>query len=136
VTLQRLAGLWRNHGASTALPVAIGALLFLEACASGTGDNPFQGSMDTDTVILQVVNQNRYDAEIYLRPRGRRELLATINSGSLQVYDFQWPSGLPLSLELELSVGGRHRFPPFSFAGVDRLVLTIAQDLNRSTLRR
>lgn len=131
-----MASLWHHHGARAALPVAIGALLFLEACASGRGDNPFQGPMNTDTVILQVVNQNRYDAEIYLRPRGRRELLATINSGGLQVYDFQWPSGVPLTLELELTVGGRHRLPPFSFSGADRLVLTIARDLNRSTLRR
>ena len=134
--MRRLACLRHNHGARAAFPVAIGALLFLEACASGTGENPFQGPIETDTVILQVVNQNRYDAEIYLRPRGRRELLATIHSGGLQVYDFQWPSGLPLSLELELTVGGRHRLPPFSFSGVDRLVLTIAPDLNRSTLRR
>jgi hypothetical protein len=134
--LQRSACLWHNHGARTAVPFAIGVLLFLEACAGGTGKNPFQGPMETDTVILQVVNRNRYDAEIYLRPRGRRELLATIHSGGLQVYDFQWPSGLPLSLELELTVGGRHRLPPFSFSGVDRLVLTIAPDLNRSTLRR
>jgi hypothetical protein len=120
-----------------AIPFALGALLLLEGCATGRGDNPFQGPLGTETVILQVINQNRYDAEIYLRPAGgRRDLLATIDSGGIQVYDFEWPSGVPLALELELAVGGRHRLPPFSFSGVDRLVLTIATDLTRSTLRR
>jgi hypothetical protein len=92
--------------------------------------------MGTETVILQVTNQNGYDAEIYLRPGNNRKLLATIRSGGFQVYEFQWPPGVPLSLELELSVGGRHRLPPFTFSGVDRLVLTVAADLTRSTLRR
>jgi len=115
---------------------ALGAVLALEGCASGRTENPFQGSLSTETVVLQVTNQNRYDAEIYLRPGSRRELLATITSGGFQVYEFQWPPGVPLSMELELAVGGRHRLPPFSFSGVDRLVLTVAPDLTRSTLRR
>ena len=115
---------------------ALGALLSLDGCASGRTENPFQGPLTTETVVLQVTNRNRYDAEIYIIPGGRRELLATIASGGFQVYEFQWPPGVPLAMELQLAVGGRHRLPPFSFSGVDRLVLTVASDLTRSTLRR
>ena len=116
----------RTHVAMFVITVALGAILVLEGCAGSRVESPFQGPVTTETVTLQVSNQNRYDAEIYIIPGSRRELLATIASGGFQVYEFQWPPGVPLSMELELTVGGRHRLPPFSFSGVDRLVLTVA----------
>jgi hypothetical protein len=115
----------------------LGALMVVEGCASGGGtENPFDGPLNTETVILEVRSQNRYDTEIYIVPGGRREHVATIPSGGFQVYEFQWPPGVPLIMELQLSVAGRHRLPPFSFSGVDRLVLIVAPDLTKSTLRR
>ena len=133
----RFPALFRTRPGRLILPAACGVFLLVEACAGSRGaENPFREGIGTETVILQVVNQNGYDAEIYLRPGTRRELLATIASGGFQIYEFQWPPGVPLSLELELSVGGRHRLPPLTFSGADRLQLTIAADLTRSTLRR
>ena len=122
--------------AAFVVTLALGALLLVEGCASGGTENPFDGPLSTETVILQVTNRNRYDVEIYISPGGRRELLATIASGGFQVYEFQWPPGVPLSMELALEAGGRHRLPPFTFGGVDRLVLTVATDITRSTLSR
>ena len=125
-----------TRAAAFVITFALGTLMVVEGCASGRSENPFQGSLNTETVTLQATNRNRYDAEIYIMPGGRRELLATIASGGFQVYEFQWPSGVPLSMELALEVGGRHRLPPFTFGGVDRLVLTVATDITRSTLGR
>jgi len=122
--------------AAFVVTLALGGLLLVEGCVSGGTENPFDGPLSTETVILQVTNRNRYDVEIYISPGGRRELLATIASGGFQVYEFQWPPGVPLSMELALKVGGRHRLPPFTFGGVDRLVLTVATDITRSTLSR
>lgn len=136
MTLSSVPVLSSSRAAAFVITFALGTLMVVEGCASGRSGNPFQGSLNTETVTVQVTNRNRYDAEIYLMPGGRRELLATVASGGFQVYEFQWPSGVPLSMEIGLSVGGRHRLPPFSFSGVDRLVLTVAADLTKSTLRR
>mgnify|MGYP001821229985 CR=1 FL=1 len=124
------------HPATILGVVVFGGLLFLAGCAGRQSGNPFQGTLNTEPVILQATNQARYDVEIYIRPGGRRELLATLRSGGFQVYEFRWPSGVPLSMELEFVSGGRHRLPPFPFSGVERLVLTVATDITRSTLRR
>ena len=132
----RIPAPFKKGASGLLLPVIVGVLLLLEGCAGGRTENPFDGPIGTEPVILQVTNRNRYDAEIYLRRGNERDLLATIVSGGIQVYEFEWPRGVPLSMELELTVGGRHRLPPLSFSGVDRLVLTIATDLTRSTLRR
>lgn len=120
--------------------LALGALaivLSLTGCRSGRmADNPFQRAETAETVILRVENRNMYDARIYVRPRGRRTHLATINGQDMRYYEFPWPAGMPLDLEVDLTVGGRFRPPPLIMTPGIRVNLIIASPVRRSILRQ
>jgi hypothetical protein len=123
------------------LPAKAVGVLFLVlpplACGGGrTADNPFQRAETEERVVLRVENQNMSDARIYIRPRGRRTLLATVETRDLRYLEFAWPGRAPLDLEVELIVGDRYRFPPLSMAPGMRVELLIASQLRRSTLRQ
>lgn len=111
-------------------------LLFLVACAAGSGGNPFNRTQNMDQVVLRVENDNVYEASIYVRPGGRRRLLGKVDSRGLQFFEFEWPAVTPLSLEIELMVGERYRPPPFPFTPGIRVELIVASDLRRSILRQ
>ena len=99
-------------------------------------DNPFQRSETEERVILRAENHNLSDARIFVRPRGRRTLLAEIRSRDQNFFEFPWPRGAPLDLEVELLTGGRYRPPPLPFNPGIRVELIIAPDVRRSTLRQ
>lgn len=126
---------WRLPGAVK--PWALTLFFLLGACAGGRGaDNPFQRAETEEKVILRVENQNSADARIFLRPRGRRTLLATIEARDLRYLEFPWPGRMPLDLEVELIVGERYRPPPLPISPGIRVELIIASTLRRSTLRQ
>lgn len=123
------------------VPVLALGVLSIVASFTGCGggrmaDNPFQRAEAEETVILRVENRNTYDARIYVRPRGRRTHLATINGHDMQFYEFSWPSGMPLDLEVDLTVGGRFRPPPLIMTPGIRVNLFIAPEVRRSVLRQ
>lgn len=117
--------------------VALCLVLSLVGCSGGRGaDNPFQRAGTEERVVLRVENQNTSDARIYVRPRGRRTLLATIQPRELRYLEFAYPRGSPLDLEVELIIGERYRFPPLPMTPGIRVELTISSQLRRSTLRQ
>lgn len=120
--------------------LALAGLLLILAgagCAGGLAveDNPFDRTVGENPVTLRVENRNIHDATIYLRTGGRRQELGTVDARGIQFFDFPWQGGAPLNLEIELSVGERHRLPPYPFGGGRRLELTISPNLRQSTLR-
>jgi len=107
-------------------------LLSLAGCLPGRALSPFDSSQQLDPLILRVENQNLHDATLYLRTQKGREELGSIQSRAIQFFDFGWPAGLPLSIEIELAVGERFRPPPYPYGGVGQLRLTITTELRRS----
>jgi hypothetical protein len=108
-------------------------ILATEACAGG-GSNPFDESSRQEILTLRVENQNLYDAVVFLRPGGKRQELGRVDARNVQFFDFPWPIGAPLDLEIELTVGERHRLLPKPLRG-GRVDLIIASDLRRSVIR-
>ncbi|MFC1661443.1 hypothetical protein ACFL3S_08350 [Gemmatimonadota bacterium] len=103
-------------------------------CAVGGSSNPFDESSRQETVVIRAENHNLHDATVYLRRGGRRQELGSVGARGFQFFEFPWPIGAPLDVEIELSVGERYRLPPFPLRG-GRLELTISSTLRRSTIR-
>lgn len=114
-----------------ALSVALSGV----GCLGGRSSNPFDESTRRETVILRAENRNLHDAILYLGRGTRRTELGTVSARGFQYFEFSWPVGVPLDLEIELTVGDRFRLPAFPLRG-GRLELTINATLRRSTLRR
>ena len=108
-------------------------ILATEGCAGSAG-SPFDQSSRQETQILRVENQNLYDAVVFIRPAGRRQELGRVDARNVQFFEFPWPIGAPLDLEIELTVGERHRLLPQPLRG-GRVELIIASDLRRSVIR-
>lgn len=105
-------------------------------CAGGRPDNPFTEGREGDWVVLAVENRNRSEATIHVRGRRGREVLARVKGGSADVLTFEWPSGMPLALEIELPDGDRHALTPLHIRAGEQLRLVVAPDLRRSFFRR
>jgi hypothetical protein len=120
-------------------PALTGLFLILAGAGCGggrtIGDNPFDRSVNQEQVTLRVENQNLHDATIYLRTGGRRQELGTVSSRGVEFFDFPWPFGRPLDLEIELSVGERYRMSPYPLTSGHRLELLISSDLRQSSFR-
>lgn len=133
----RIAGLWKP---GVRLALAMGAILLLvplQGCGGGrAADNPFQRTEAEERVVLRVENRNLSDARIFIRPRGRRTLLANVQSRDLRFLEFGWPRGAPLDLEVEIMAGERFRPPPLPLSPGVRVELIIAPEVRRSVLRQ
>jgi hypothetical protein len=120
-------------------PLLAGLLLILAGAGCGGGrvieDNPFDRSSGQEQVTLRVENQNLHDATLYLRTGGKRQELGTVSSRGVEFFDFPWSYGRPVDLEIELSVGERHRMPPYPFTSGRRLELLISSNLRQSSFR-
>jgi hypothetical protein len=115
--------------------LALSLALSSVGCLSGRSSNPFDESTRRETVILRAENRNLHDAILYLGRGTRRTELGTVSARGFQYFEFSWPFGVPLDLEIELAVGDRYRLPAFPLRG-GRLELTINATLRRSTLRQ
>lgn len=104
-------------------------------CVPGRASNPFDETTRYETVILRAENRNLHDAILYLGRGARRTELGPVSARALEFFEFTWPVGVPLDLEIELTVGERFRLPAFPLSGGLRLELTINATLSRSTLR-
>ena len=110
--------------------------VLLQGCASAGSDNPFTESQRVDGYLLRVESQNSYEVMVYVNPFGRRELIGTIPGSGLEFLEFEYPSGVPLNVELETRLGDRYRMQPFRVPGGGRLDLVIMGDLRRSAFVR
>ena len=117
-------------------PVLLGFLLVVAGCAIGGSDNPFVEGSNTDLYVLRVESQNSYDVEVYSVVSGRRTLLGTVQRNGLSYFEFEYPAGRILHVELETSFGDRYRVPspPMQMGG--RLELYVAGSLRRSVWGR
>jgi hypothetical protein len=115
--------------------LCLALVLAAQGCAAG-GSNPFDRSTNSEVLILRAENQNLYDAVVYVRPGGRRQELGRVAARNVQFFEFDWPVGMPLDLEIELTGGERHRLLPQPLRGGVRLELIIAAELRRSVIRQ
>ena len=109
--------------------------VLLAGCVQRGRESPFHSSVREETMTLRVENHNVHDAEIYLRPSGRRQRLGAIASRAVEFFEFPWNTGIPLDIEIQLSVGERHRLPPLPVTRGGRVELTIAPELRQSFIR-
>lgn len=111
---------------------ALVLLLVLQGCATGGSSNPFIDATNMDSFLLRVESRNSFDVSVYVNPAGRRELVGTVQANGLEFFEFQYPAGRPLNVELETRLGDRFRLPTLAFTGGGRLDLLIASELRRS----
>lgn len=113
-------------------PAALGILIVLEGCASGGGGNPFVEATNTDVFILRVESRNSFDVSVYVNPAGRRQLIGTVRGNGLEFFEFEYPMGRPLNVELETRLGDRYRLPAVILTGGGRLDLLVNSELRNS----
>jgi len=116
---------------ATGLRLAV-AVLLLAGCAAGGRGNPFVEATNTEHYSLRVESGNSFDVDIYVNPSGRRQLIGTIPGHGLEYFEFEYPAGRPLNVELEGRMGDRYRIPPILFPGGGRVELLVYEDLRRS----
>jgi len=107
-------------------------LLAAAACASGGASDPFADSVNTDGFLLRVESTNTYEVEVYINPGGKRTLIGTIGASGLEFFEFEYPAGRPLYIELETRLGDRFRVPGVSFPGGGRVDMIISNTLRNS----
>lgn len=107
-------------------------LLSLGGCASFGQSNPFTEASNKDGYLLRVESRNTYDVKVYVVPAGRRELLGTVPANGLEFFQFEYPRGRPLNIELETRIGDRYRLPAAPFMGGGRVDLMAAGTLRNS----
>lgn len=112
-------------------PGTLVLLLAAGACATG-GGNPFVESTNVDRYLLRVESQNTYEVSVYARPAGRRQLVGTVPGNGLEFFEFEYPAGRPLDLELETRLGDRYRLPALPTTGGGRIDLIVGSELRRS----
>ncbi len=106
-------------------------------CSTGRALNPFDRSQGLETIRLRVDNLNLHDALLVLqRDKERIELGTVQGQGGFRYFEFSWPEGRPVDLEIQLVVGDRFRLPPFPAGVTGQLQVVIAADLHRSVIRR
>jgi len=117
-------------------PALLLFFLVLEGCATAGSDNPFLESRSMGVFSLRVESRNMYDVSVYVIPAGRRQLVGTIRANGMEFFEFEYPLGMPLSVELETEIGDRYRIPTAPFFGGGRVDLFVSNDLRRSGFRR
>ncbi|MCJ7627295.1 MAG: hypothetical protein MUO50_02795 [Longimicrobiales bacterium] len=85
-----------------------------------------------DRFTLRVESRNTFDVSVYVSSAGKRQLVGTVSSNGLEFFEFEYPAGRPLNVELESRLGDRYRLPPLVFTGGGRLDLLISNELRRS----
>lgn len=112
--------------------MSFGLFLFLAGCASSTRANPFSDAGRLDVYNLRVENRNLYEVSVYVVPRGRRALVGTVGPDRYDFLQFEYPQGLPLSVELENEIGDRYRIPGSVVMGGGRVDLIVSSNIRRS----
>jgi hypothetical protein len=107
-------------------------LLAVAGCASGGTDDPFSDTVNVDGFLLRVESSNTYEVEVYINPSGKRSLIGTVGASGLEFFEFEYPSGRPLNIELETRLGDRYRVPGFSFPGGGRVDMVVSNTLRNS----
>ena len=115
------------------LPSVIGLVLLVQGCAAGGASNPFvQGAADGDAFLLRVESQNSFEVEVYITPGGERQLIGTVPASGLEFFEFLYPRGRPLSIELQTRLGDRYRIQGVSFPGGGRVDLVVGSNIRQS----
>jgi hypothetical protein len=108
------------------------SVLLLTGCALGGSSNPFVETSNTEAYLLRVESRNSFEVSVYIIPAGRRQLVGTVPGNGLEYFEFEYPAGRPLSVELEGRMGDRYRIPSILFPGGGRVDLLVYDDLRRS----
>ncbi len=115
------------------LPSVIGLFLLVQGCAAGGASNPFvQGAADGDAYLLRVESRNSFEVEVYIRPTGERQLIGTVSPSGLEFFEFMYPRGRPLTVELQTRLGDRYRVPGMPFPGGGRVDLVVGSNIRQS----
>ncbi len=112
-------------------PGSIALLLMAGGCATG-GGNPFVDASNMDGYLLRVESRNTFEVSVYITPAGRRQLIGTVPGNGLEFFEFEYPAGRPLNVELETRLGDRYRLPALPTTGGGRLDLIVGAELRRS----
>lgn len=113
------------------LGALLGGTLLIQGCATGR-DNPFVDSQNVDAFLLRVESRNTFEVSVYVIPGGRRELVGTVPASGLEFFEFTYPAGRPLTIELQTRLGDRYRLPSVPFPGGGRVDLVVSNELRRS----
>ena len=112
-------------------------LLALEGCVSAGSGNPFTENTNMDGYLLRVESRNTYEVSVFINPGGQRKLLGTVAANGLEFFEFEYPAGRSLNVELETRLGDRYRLPSAPFIGGGRVDLMVMNTLrNSGYLRR
>jgi hypothetical protein len=101
-------------------------------CASGAAPNPFVDEWSTDVLSLRVVSRHSYNVSVFLSIGGRRRLLGEVRSNQWEYFEFGYPPGRALMLELESEIGETYRVPGTLIPGGRRVELLIPRNLRDS----
>ena len=114
-------------------PSFIGLFLLVQGCAAGGTDNPFTGTAaDGDAYLLRVESRNTFEVEVYINITGERELIGTVSPRGLEFFEFLYPRGRPLSVELQTRLGDRYRVQGVPFPGGGRVDLIVGSNVRQS----
>jgi hypothetical protein len=86
-------------------------------------------------VKLEIINQNFYDATVYLLWRSDRRRLGVVGGNSRQSFTSQW-YGPEVQVELQMLAGTRVRGDRFGVNPGDEFVIEIPSDPNRLRIYR
>jgi len=111
-------------------------ILVLEGCASAGSDNPFDEAANMEAYLLRVESRNTYEVSVFINPGGRRQLVGTVPGNGLEFFEFVYPAGRPLNVELETRLGDRYRLPATPFMGGGRVDLMVQNTLRNSQFLR
>jgi hypothetical protein len=115
----------------TLRPALFCLFLVLVGCASG-GSNPFADATNVDVYLLRAESRNDFEVRVFINPGGRRQLVGTVPGNGLEFFEFRYPAGRALNIELESRMGDRYRIPATPFPGGGRVELLVFEDLRRS----
>ncbi len=116
--------------------MALVLLLHVEACATTSAEGLPEELGPQEGVQIRVENLNDNDVEVFLHLSGDRNRLGRVTRGGLEFFDFEWPIGRPLDVEIVLTTGERFRVPPPNSTGGGQVYLTVASELRQSVIGR
>lgn len=101
--------------------------LVLSGCA--TASNPFRPSEDTNTLQVEVRNQNFSDATVYALRAGQSIRLGVVSSQNFEVFSVRWPSSLPIRVQARFLGGLRCSTQEILVSDGDRITVELPANL-------
>lgn len=111
--------------------LAHSVFLVLAALTAGcaSAGNPFPGEGEAREVEIEVLNLNFSDATLHALRMGQRIRLGIVTGKRSGTFTVEWPTSLPLQVEIRLLGGERCVTREMPVDPGDRLYLEIPQNL-------